>query len=385
MTRAATTSKGHQAAAELPRIAVVIPAYRASQHITAVIAGIPSFVQAIVIVDDACPERSGDVAAATNDPRLSIVRHEHNRGVGGAMVSGYGRAFGDGADVAVKMDADDQMDPQHLAALLEPVLAGKADYSKANRFLHLVELNQMPLRRRIGNVGLSFFSKLASGYWHVFDPTNGFTALHRIAFERLQKPMLARGYYFESSMLVELGIANAVVRDVALPARYGLESSNLSIARTLLAFPFSLTRSFLRRVWIQHFVRDFGLCATFGMLAFVLLTFGVSFGIYNWIYFTRVEPGGAPLGTIMLSVLSIILGVQAALQALTMDVSSGPTTALQEIDHRLQAMAMRLERHEPDVIISRPDAVARSNGHRAETGNASGRPATGAAVRENKH
>lgn len=356
MIRAATTGND----ADVPRIAVVIPAYRASQHIAAVVAGIPSFVQSIVVVDDACPERSGDLAAATGDARVVVVHHEHNRGVGGAMVSGYTRAFDDGAEIAVKMDADDQMDPQHLAALLEPVLAGKADYSKANRFLHLLELDQMPVKRRIGNVGLSFFSKLASGYWHVFDPTNGFTALHRLAFERMQKSKLARGYYFESSMLVELGIANAVVRDVAVPARYGIENSNLSLTKTLLAFPFSLTRSFLRRVWIQHFVRDFGLCATFGLLALGLLTFGLSFGIYNWIYFARVEPGGAPLGTIMLSTLSIILGVQAALQALTMDVSSGPTTPLQETDRRLQALSQRLAGYEPDVRIPRaahdPDA-----------------------------
>ena len=154
-----------------PRIAVVIPAYNASGTVAAVVAGIPAVVSDIVVVDDA----STVPLEALADPRVVLVRLDQNRGVGGATLAGYDAAIARGAQVLVKMDADGQMDPRHLPALVRPILAHTADYTKGNRFLHAAELRTMPGGRRVGNAGLSFLTKLASGYWPVFDPTNGYS------------------------------------------------------------------------------------------------------------------------------------------------------------------------------------------------------------------
>ena len=157
------------------QIAVVIPAFKASSSIVSVLDGIPDFVSLIVVVDDASPD---DVASkvrnkADKDSRLRLVQHPVNMGVGGAVLTGYRTAFEAGMKIFVKMDSDGQMDPRYLPILIRPLLTGQADYAKGNRFLHQVELTRMPLARRIGNLGLSFFTKLASGYWNIFDPTNG--------------------------------------------------------------------------------------------------------------------------------------------------------------------------------------------------------------------
>jgi hypothetical protein len=177
---------------------------------------------------------------------------------------------------------------------------------------------------------LSFLAKMASGLWHIFDPTNGYTALHVRAFERLDREGLARRYFFETSMLIELSLAGAVVVDVDIPARYGDEASSLSAGRSLLGFPLRLLRGFLRRIWVQHFVRNFGLCALYSVSGCGLLLFGLLFGISNWIYYANVARQGAPLGTIMLSVLPVILGVQCLLQAIVLDVQDVPSTSLQK-------------------------------------------------------
>lgn len=314
---------------ELPHIAVIIPAYRAEDSIETVIRGLPLYVESILVVDDASPDRLAERVTRMAEPRVELLRHADNMGVGAATMTGYRRAVELGAEVMVKMDADGQMDPAYLPHLLEPILSGEVDYTKGNRFIHSKELSTMPILRRIGNTGLSFLSKMASGLWQIFDPTNGFTALHRRAFLRLDHNSLAPRYFFETSMLVELSLAQAVVRDVSIPARYGEEESNLSAWRSLAVFPPRLLRSFLSRIWVQHFVRNFGLFAIYSLLGSFLLVFGLCYGISNWIYYSQVLTGTAPVGTIMLSVLPIILGVQLVLQAVVIDAQGGPEQALQ--------------------------------------------------------
>ena len=158
------------------------------------------------------------------------------------MLSGYSRALELGATVLVKMDADNQMDPAYLPRLLSPVLCGTADYAKGNRFVDVEKILRMPAGRRMGNLGLSLMTKAASGYWNIFDPTNGFTALDAEVFRRLDQRRIHRRYFFESSLLIELSIHRAVVQDVNIPARYAGEVSSLSISRVLLEFPWLLER-----------------------------------------------------------------------------------------------------------------------------------------------
>jgi len=315
----------------LRRIAVVVPAYRAARTIAAVIGSIPPFVSDIVIVDDGSPDDTAACAAASLDPRVHIVRHTTNQGVGGATWTGLTEAVARGADVVVKIDADGQMDPEHLPRLLAPVLAGTADYAKGNRFIHRRQLGSMPLLRRIGNTGLSFLTKAASGYWNVFDPTNGYLAVGAHVLDYLDPTYIDKRYFFETSMLLELSLARAVVVDVFVPARYGDEVSGLSEWSSLRTFPQRLLRALLRRVYILHFVRDFGLTAVFLIGGAALSGFGIAFGSWAWWQSARTD-SVTPAGTVMIAALSLIVGVQCLLQAVLLDVQSQPTTPLRRLD-----------------------------------------------------
>ncbi len=203
-------------------IAVVIPSFRVTRHILGVIASIGPEVQHIYVVDDACPDASGDhVAQHCSDPRVVVLRHDKNQGVGGAVMTGYQAAIAAGAAVIVKVDGDGQMDGRLIPDFVAPILAGEADYTKGNRFFHLEQLRTMPTMRLFGNAVLSLLNKLSSGYWDVFDPTNGFTALHADAARHLPFSKISRRYFFETDMLFRLNTINAVVVDIPMDAVYG--------------------------------------------------------------------------------------------------------------------------------------------------------------------
>ncbi|MBX9633914.1 MAG: glycosyltransferase family 2 protein, partial [Magnetospirillum sp.] len=293
------------------RIAIVIPCFRVSRHIEAVLSGIPATVSHILVVDDCCPEASGDRAAALalSDPRIEVLRHKTNQGVGGAMITGYRRALALDCDVVVKMDGDGQMDPAELPRLLEPLLSGRVDYAKGNRFQHFAALTSMPLPRLLGNSALSFLVKVASGQWAVMDPTNGYTAIHNRALAELDLNRMAKRYFFECDLLIALGIAGLPVEDVAMPARYGDENSSLRIGRVLLDFPPLLLRRFLRRVLIRYFVADFTIGSLYLVVGSLMLAFGTIMGAAEWLM--SIESGvPRSAGTVMLVAMPVILGVQ---------------------------------------------------------------------------
>jgi len=310
------------------KIAVIIPAFRAENTIQKVLSGIPDWVDAIYVVNDASPDETPQRARSAGDPCVRLLTHEVNQGVGAAMMSGYQQALNDGMDICAKMDADDQMDPAHLAELIEPLAEGRADYTKGNRFHDAAALRRMPLARRVGNAGLSFLIKASSGQWHIFDPTNGYTAIHRAALAALELGKLHPRYFFESSMLIKLKEIGALVEDVPMPARYGEEMSNLSVSRTLVEFPWLLLRHGLKRILWQYFVADFNAVSLFLVSGIPLVAFGLIFGIYHWID-SYVRDALTPTGTVMLSVLPLILGFQLLLQALVLDVQSVPRRPLQ--------------------------------------------------------
>jgi dolichol-phosphate mannosyltransferase len=311
---------------ELPTVAVVIPAYHAARTIAHVLAGVPSFVRHVVVVDDGSPDETADVVRRFGDPRVDLVTHEGNQGVGAAVMTGYQRAGELGAEIIAKMDADGQMDPDYLLQLITPIVVGEADYTKGNRFLHERELRAMPGRRRFGNAGLSFMTKLASGYWGVFDPTNGYTAIHASLVPLLVAAPVARRFFFESSMLLNLSLLRAVVRDVYIPARYGA-GSHLSESHAAVHFPYQLLRGFLRRLRLQYFVRDFTPVSLYLVFGAVLTLFGTIWGA--WHYVISAQSGVfASTGTVMIAVLPIIVGVQLLLQAVTLDIQSAPTTPI---------------------------------------------------------
>lgn len=341
-------------------IAVVIPAYKTERSIRGVIASLPDFVTRVIVIDDRSPDRTAEIVEEkrAEDPRIHLHRHETNQGVGGAVLSGYRIAMEFGAEIVVKVDGDGQMDPAQIARLVDPILKGRADYTKGNRFLHAKQLVSMPLVRRIGNLGLSFLTKAASGYWQIFDPTNGFTAIHTTIIKEMNTDRLSRRYFFESSMLLELGLVRAVVCDVPMPARYGAEESSLSVTKALFEFPGQLLRGFISRVWIQHFIRDFSAVALLLVMGMPLLLFGTAWGAYHWLLSWQTSTT-ASTGTVMLSVLPFIVGFQCLLQCLVLDLQARPRKVLHRALLAEQALQATFEKKTPG------DSLVRERGRKA--------------------
>lgn len=306
------------------KIHVVIPAYKVEKHVLDLLTRIGPEVDRIWVVDDACPNGSGElVKKKSKDRRVSVIFNQVNKGVGGAVVAGYKAAFSAGADVVVKMDGDGQMFPEDLPKLVKPILIGEADYTKGNRFDSLDQLYLMPRIRILGNAVLSLWSKMSSGYWSITDPTNGYTAIHRAALERIDLDKLSERYFFESDMLFRLNLAAAVVEDVPLPARYGDEKSNLKISKVLIEFPLKHLRNQLKRIFYRYYLREFSIASFELPIGLGLSLFGAWFGIAS--FSAAAEAGRATTaGQATIASLSIILGVQLLLSFLSYDIQSEP-------------------------------------------------------------
>ncbi len=306
-----------------PSVAVVIPAYRVASLITEVIARIPDEVRYIIVVDDASPDNLQEVLQEIFDPRLIVLRHDKNSGVGGAMKTGFKKALELDADIIVKIDGDGQMDPTLLLYFIAPILTNVADYTKGNRFYHPESLHSMPPARLVGNAILSFMTKLSSGYWHIFDPTNGYIAIHGAVLRQLPLEKIDERYFFESDMLFRLNTVRAVIVDLPMDAVYAHEKSNLSILRVWPAFLKGHARNTLKRIIYNYFLRDFHLASLEWIAGVLLIGFGIVFGVVEWT--TSVRTGvHASAGTVMLSALPVILGLQLLLSALNYDVANVP-------------------------------------------------------------
>ncbi len=313
------------------RIAAVIPAFRVQDEIESVLRGLPPYIKNIIVVDDASPDRTSDLVAALakRDRRVVLIRHERNQGVGGAMVSGFRKALELGAQIVVKIDGDGQMDVSRLPDLLMPLIQGKTDYAKGNRFRDFAALRRMPFVRRVGNMGLGFLSKAATGYWNLFDPTNGFLAIRAETLRQLPLDKIDHTYYFETSMLANLYLLGAVVKDIPMPARYKGEVSSLIIHRVLFEFPIKLFSTLLRRIFLKNFIYDFSMASIYILTGLPFLLFGLIFGSIKWIQYARLGIA-APTGTVILPTLSVLLGIQFLLSAIEIDLRSVPQEPLSQ-------------------------------------------------------
>ncbi len=310
-------------------LVVVIPAYRTEKEICAVLRGIPDFIRHIIVVDDASPDASAELvrAAAEKDRRIVLIRHEKNQGVGGAMISGFKKALELDAQIVVKIDGDGQMDSRYIPDLVLPLIEGRADYAKGNRFRDFDALRQMPLARRVGNLGLSFLAKAATGYWNIFDPTNGYFAIRAEMLAQLPLERIDKGYFFETSLLSRLYLRDACAQDVTIPARYRNETSSLSIRRALFEFPLKLLQTLIKRLILKYFIFDFSMMSIYLLIGIPLLLFGLTFGGVKWIqYAERGIP--APTGTVILPTLSVILAIQILLSAIDFDLNAAPRKAV---------------------------------------------------------
>ena len=310
------------------RIAVAIPCYKVTQHVLGVIDAIGPEVERIYAVDDACPEGSGRfIEQSHRDPRVRVLYNPENRGVGGAVVTAYQAALADGMDIVVKIDGDGQMDPALLPKFVQPILRGRADYTKGNRFYRPESLRGMPRIRLLGNAALSFVTKLSSGYWPVMDPTNGYTAVHAEVLRQLPLEKLERRYFFESDMLYRLNIIRAVVQDVPMDAVYADEQSNLKVSRVLPEFMGKHVKRFFKRYVYVYLVRDFNLGSVYSLAGVLLCALGLGFGAAQWIH--SVATGvPASSGTVMLAALPLIIGIQFLIAFLHHDVDNVPREPL---------------------------------------------------------
>lgn len=305
-------------------IAVVIPSYRVTRHILAVIAGIGPEVTRIYVVDDKCPDGSGKlVREKCQDKRVVVIEHVENQGVGGAVMSGYQAAIAEGIDVIVKVDGDGQMDPALIPDFVSPILCGDADYTKGNRFFDLEQIRSMPTVRLFGNAILSLMTKLSSGYWDLFDPTNGFTAIHADAARHLPFNRISRRYFFETDMLFRLNTINAKVVDVPMDASYGDEVSNLKISKIVTEFLLKHARNFSKRIFYNYYLRNMSLASIELPLGVLMALGGGIYGCWHW--FLSMQAGvETPAGTVMFSALPILMGLQLILAFLAYDIASVP-------------------------------------------------------------
>ncbi len=306
------------------RLAAVVPAHNEAAHVGPLLRQMPEYVDRIIVVDDGSDDGTGDAARQVGDARVQVIRHDTARGVGGATVAGMKAALGDGCELIVKVDGDGQMDPQHLPLLLDPLVNDGYGYAKGNRFLQPEALRQMPRLRLFGNFLLTFLTKLSSGYWHLFDPQNGYVAARSSVLVQLQLDRLARGFFFENDMLIHLNVLNVRVKDVALPALYGDEVSSLRINRILLTFPYYLFRGLWFRLYEKYILRDFSPIAVFWCLGAPLMIFGGLIGVITWAH-SLISGQPAATGTVMLSVLPFLIGFELILQAIILEIRESPS------------------------------------------------------------
>jgi dolichol-phosphate mannosyltransferase len=304
------------------KIAAVIPSYRVKKHILGVINGIFPIVDYVIVVDDCCPEGSGEyVEANLKDSKVIVIKNDKNLGVGGSVMVGFSHAVHLGATVLLKLDGDGQMDPNIAHLFIEPIRNSVADYTKGNRFTDPDALRSMPLIRLIGNGGLSFLSKASTGYWGLMDPTNGYLAISSNAFNQLPQKKISSRYFFESDILFRLYFTKARVLQVPMMALYGDEKSSLSISKSFFEFGYKNLKNFIKRIIYSYFILDFNLGSISLVFSLGMFLTGLGIGLYYWIPSVWYDQL-ATSGQVMMAALPIMLSFQSLFFFFSIDVSN---------------------------------------------------------------
>jgi glycosyltransferase involved in cell wall biosynthesis len=303
------------------RVGVVVPAYDEEALIGETLGGIPAFVDCILVVDDASRDATAERARAFGDPRVEVISHDANRGVGAAIVTGYRRALEHDLDVVAVMAADNQMDPADLATLVQPVARGELDYAKANRLFTGQAWVLIPRTRYIGNAILSMLTKIASGYWHVADSQSGYTAIARPMLAQLDLDRVYTGYGFPNDLLVHLNVWSARVRDFPSRPVYGVgERSGIKYRRVVPRISWLLLRGFFWRLREKYVIRDFHPLVFFYALGLAATLAGLALGILELV--DRIDGHAVSVGTVVLIALLLISGSQFTLFAMWFDMES---------------------------------------------------------------
>jgi glycosyltransferase involved in cell wall biosynthesis len=306
------------------RVAAVVPAYKEELMIGRVIETMPDYIDDIVVVDDFSPDDTSGAVSRVDDPRVTLIRHETNQGVGGAIITGHKAALELGSDVNVVLAGDAQMDPAYLPRLLDQVTSGGFGFAKANRFYAPESFSGMPGHRVFGNIVLSFMTKLASGYWNLFDPQNGYTAIRSDVVRRVPLDRIAKRYSFENDLLTHLNILQVPAVDVPIPAVYGEEVSSIKLRSVIPELIYRLTAGFWTRIWYRYVLWSFSPIALLLFMGLVMLGFGLIVTV--WLIFQIAASVIATAATVMLAALPLMLGTQLLISALQLDIQATPST-----------------------------------------------------------
>lgn len=316
------------------KIAVVIPCFNVKNKILQVISSIGPEVDHIYVIDDKCPEKSGiHVKNNSTDKRVKVIFSPINLGVGGAVMLGYKNTPKD-VDVIVKIDGDGQMDASLIMDFVRPIIINEADYTKGNRFYDLEKIRSMPILRIVGNTVLSFLTKASSGYWNIFDPNNGFTAIHAEIIRKLPFEKINNRFFFESDMLFRLNTLKAVVIDIPMEAIYGDEKSNLVIHKVFFPFLYHNFLNLIKRIFYNYYLRDMSIASFELPIGILLLFFGLIFGSCQWMKSIEYNIPTS-VGTVMIAVLPIIIGGQLLLSFIGYDINSVPRRPIHKPKHKL--------------------------------------------------
>jgi glycosyltransferase involved in cell wall biosynthesis len=301
-------------------VAVVVPAYNEEALVGSTVAGVPDFVDRIIVVDDGSKDATAE-CAESGDPRVEVVRHERNHGVGAAIVTGYKRAAAEDVEITCVMAADGQMDPDDLETLVRAIAEDECDYAKANRLFTGQAWQLIPRTRYLGNAALSFLTKIASGYWHVADSQSGYTAVNLETLKLLDLDRIYRRYGFPNDLLVHLNVFNRRVRDFPSRPIYGVgERSGIRLRRVIPRISWLLLKGFFWRMKEKYVIRDFHPLILFYTLGIVLFGVGMLLGIAE----VALRIAGNPItsATIVLVALLVISGLQLLLFAMWFDMES---------------------------------------------------------------
>ena len=306
---------------EEKRVAVVVPAFDEERLVGETIRGIPDFVDRIYVIDDASGDETTAQAEAVGDPRVQLLRHAKNAGVGAAIATGYRRALEEEIDVTCVMAADNQMDPAELGGLVEPVARREVEYAKANRLVSGEAWKVIPRTRYLGNAVLSLLTKIASGYWHVADSQAGYTALSLGALRRLDLDRLYPRYGFPNDVLVHLNIQNARVRDVPSRPIYDVgEQSGIKLRSVVPRISWLLFKAFWWRMGQKYVIRDFHPLVFFYVFGVVMTVAGLLLGVIEAAL--RIAGNQITTPTIVLVAVLLIAGLQMTLFAMWFDMEA---------------------------------------------------------------
>ena len=305
------------------KISVVVPCHNEETQIESVVKGIPEYIDKIILIDDKSTDRTVSIINRLKIENKKIVSifHSENQGVGGAIASGYMWSRDNNIDVSVVMAGDNQMDPKDLPAILDPIIYGDVDYSKGNRLFSGEAYKKIPTMRYLGNSLLSFFTKIASGYWHIADSQSGYTAINKKMLNTINWHDMYKNYGQPNDLLVSLNINNAKVRDVHIEPVYGVgEKSGIKIYKVIFTIGWLLLKSFFRRMKQKYIIRDFHALILFYILGiiFMICTFGLTIRLgIKW-----YQDGYVPAITALATMFSFMSSSIFTLFAMWFDMES---------------------------------------------------------------